>query len=427
MVFKRLYVVAAIAFVFCGFWTASLQARAFVVAHSLGEGAGYFLSHSSGNPDAAAPPPDISAVNATETTSAATVTWSTDVPATSQVEYGLTSSYDFSTPVDSNLVADHAQTLTGLSANTLYHYRVRSQDENGLETVSDDFTFNTLAAAPQFGHVFIVVEENHSFSSVIGNPDMPYLNSLANQYGLATNYFADTHPSIGNYFMLTTGQIITNDDGFMDTVTDDNIVRQLLAAGVTWRSYAEDLPWVGYTDGDMYPYFKHHNPFTYFSDVLNSPDQLNNLVPFSQFSTDLANNTLPQFSFIVPNVLDDAHDGSLADADSWLRTNIDPLIQSPLFQQDGLLVIVFDESFDTDTQNGGGQVAMVVVSPKAKSAYQSTAFYQHQSTLRLMAQGIGLSSFPAAATTAPEMCEFFLSTGSGPLLCNVAAANAGPE
>ncbi len=263
------------------------------------------------------------------------------------------------------------------------------------------------SAVPRFGHVFIVVEENHSFSSVIGSPDMPYLNSLANQYGLATSYFADTHPSIGNYFMLTTGQIVTNDDDFTDTVTDDNMVRQLLAAGVTWKSYAEDLPWVGYTDGDMYPYFKHHNPFTYFSDVLNSPDQLNNLVPFSQFSTDLANNTLPQFSFIVPNVLDDAHDGSLADADSWLRTNIDPLIQSPLFQQDGLLVIVFDESFDTDTQNGGGQVAMVVVSPKAIPGYQSTDFYQHESTLRLLAQGCGLTHFPGAADTAPDMFEFF--------------------
>ncbi len=206
----------------------------------------------------------------------------------------------------------------------------------------------------------------------------------------------------------------------------DNTVRQLLAAGKTWKSYVESLPSVAYTGGDVYPYSKHHNPFTYFSDVLNSPAQLNNLVPFSQFPADLANNALPQYSFIVPNLLNDAHDGTLAAADSWLLANIGPLIASPLFQQDGLLVIVFDESFDTDTQNGGGQVAMVVVSPKAKSAYQSTAFYQHQSTLRLMAQGIGLSSFPAAATTAPEMCEFFLSTGSGPLICNVAAANAGP-
>ena len=70
------------------------------------------------------------------------------------------------------------------------------------------------ASVPQFGHVVMVLEENHSYSEVVGNSAMPYLNSLASQYGLATQYFANTHPSIGNYFMLTTGQVVTNDDSF---------------------------------------------------------------------------------------------------------------------------------------------------------------------------------------------------------------------
>jgi hypothetical protein len=99
---------------------------------------------------------------------------------------------------------------------------------------------------------------------------MPYLNGLAKQYGLHTQYFADTHPSIGNYFMLTTGQIITNDHGFPGTVSADNLVRELLNVSKTWKSYAESLPSVGYTGGDVYPYVKHHNPFAYFSDVLSS-------------------------------------------------------------------------------------------------------------------------------------------------------------
>ncbi|HWR35716.1 MAG TPA: hypothetical protein VN622_07600, partial [Clostridia bacterium] len=75
------------------------------------------------------------------------------------------------------------------------------------------FVVTSLAQVPASGHVFVVVEENHSYSSAIGNSSMPYLNSLAAKYGLATQYYANTHPSIGNYFMLTTGQIITNDDG----------------------------------------------------------------------------------------------------------------------------------------------------------------------------------------------------------------------
>ena len=75
-----------------------------------------------------------------------------------------------------------------------------------------------------FSHVFLVVEENHSYSEVIGNPAMPYLNSLVVQNGLATQYYADAHPSIGNYFMLTTGQLETLDDSFSGIVSDDNIL-----------------------------------------------------------------------------------------------------------------------------------------------------------------------------------------------------------
>src|SRR2546426_3620274 len=95
----------------------------------------------------------------------------------------------------------------------------------------------------QVQHVFILVEENHSYSSVIGSSSMPYLNSLAKKYGLATQYYANTHPSIGNYFMLATGQIITNNDSFCSTITHDNVVRHLLTAGKTFKAYAESLPY----------------------------------------------------------------------------------------------------------------------------------------------------------------------------------------
>lgn len=274
-------------------------------------------------------------------------------------------------------------------------------------TANSSVTVMVNVGVAQFGHVFLLMEENHSFSSVIGSSSMPYLNSLAQQYGLATQYFANTHPSIGNYFMLTTGQIITNNDAYSGTVDVDNMVRHFLSAGITWKSYAESLPSVGYTGSDVYPYMQHHNPFTYFTDVVNSSSEVNNLVPFSQFATDLANNQLPQFSYIVPNALDDAHDGTLNEADTWLKTNIAPLIASPTFQQDGLLVITFDESLDSDTQHGGGNVAFVVVSPKVKKGYQSTTFYQHQSTCELLMQGLGLTSFPGACQGAPQMSEFF--------------------
>lgn len=259
----------------------------------------------------------------------------------------------------------------------------------------------------QFGHVFLLVEENHSYPDVIGNAGMPYLNSLASNYGLATQYYADLHPSISDYFMLTTGQPITLDDNYTGVVTSDNLVRELNSAGKSWKAYAESLPQSGYTGGDVFPYMKHHNPFVYFSDVLQQPSQLSKVVPFTQFAADLSSGQLPNFSYIVPDILNDAHTGSLNQADSWLQQNIAPLINSPAFQQDGLLIITFDEGDLTDVSYGGGHVATVLISGKSKKKFQSTNLYQHQSTLRLILQALGGSTFPGAAEFAPAMNEFF--------------------
>lgn len=264
----------------------------------------------------------------------------------------------------------------------------------------------STSSFPQFGHVVLVVEENQSYSTVIGNPDMPYLNSLADQYGLATNSFGNVHPSLGNYFMLTVGQLIATDDSYSGTVTEDNVVRELVAAGKSWKVYAEDLPSVGYMAGDTGHYVQHHNPFVFFSDV-NSGSLADNVVPFSQFATDLAAGQLPDYAFVIPNQVHNSHDGSLADADSWLQTNIDPLVQNSTFQTDGLMVITYDESDFADLENIGGHIATVIVSPKAKRGYQSTTFYQHQSTLRLTLEGLGVKTYPGEAANATEMGEFF--------------------
>jgi acid phosphatase len=96
---------------------------------------------------------------------------------------------------------------------------------------------------PQAARVFLIVMENESYSAMVGSTDMPYLNSLIPQGGIADNFFANTHPSIGNYFMLTTGKLITSDDsGFNDVVTDNNLVRAIRKGGKDWKAYIEDLP-----------------------------------------------------------------------------------------------------------------------------------------------------------------------------------------
>src|SRR5216117_2448837 len=264
----------------------------------------------------------------------------------------------------------------------------------------------TPPGTSQFGHVFIVTEENTDYVDVTSS-SMPYLTGLAAQYGLATQYYANTHPSIGNYFELATGQVLTNDDGSSTIENVPNIVRSLVAAGKTWKSYAESIPNACYLGGDTGNYARKHNVFALLSDVANDPTgQACNNVPFTQFTTDLANGTLPAFSNIVPNLCNDAHDCSLSTADSWLQTNIAPLLASPVFQQDGLLIITFDEAGGDNTL-GGGKVYWAAISPKSKPHYVSTTTYQHPSTLRLILKGLGVNTFPGAAATAPDMSEFF--------------------
>jgi len=266
-------------------------------------------------------------------------------------------------------------------------------------------------------HVFLLIEENHSFSSVIGNPAMPYTNSLAQKYSLATQSFADQHPSLPNYFWLTVGAGVATDDGFTGVVTEDNVVRALTAAGKTWKVYAESLPSAGYLGPDVIPYARHHNPFTYFSDVINDAAQSANVVPFTQLAVDIQSNSLPDYAVIIPSLSNDAHDcpneaascsdtQKLSNTDAWIQNNLGPLFASSAFQN-SVLIYTWDESVDTDTANGGGQVATILVSPKVKAGYQSKTLYQHQSTLKLTMQLLGVTDYPGGAASAPDMSEFF--------------------
>jgi phosphatidylinositol-3-phosphatase len=289
---------------------------------------------------------------------------------------------------------------------------------------------------PRLNHVFIVVEENQDFSCVLGNPVMPYLNSLAGKYAVATSYYANAHPSISNYFVLTTGQAIYKGrfgDVRTDPVTVDNVIRELKRTGKSWRAYVEGVPGAGYTGGNIgnTGYVKRHNPLAYFVQDISESER-SNLAPFPQFSDDLAREQLANYSFFVPNLYDDGHSvkgtngsnqglarcgeaAAMKQVDDWLKSIFTPLIASRIFQQDGLLVITYDESSTDDESDGaghwgGGRVATIVVSSKVKPAYRSIVLYHHESVLRLMLEALGLDEnhWPGGARSALSMAEFFL-------------------
>jgi len=270
---------------------------------------------------------------------------------------------------------------------------------------------------PHIGHVALMIFENQQEDMILGNPHMPYLTQLAKNSAYAGQYYANVHPSLGNYFMLTAGDVISNDLNFNQTVDQDNLIRELIKAGKTWKAYEESIPSVGYLDDLPYPYVKTHNPAAYYSDVRNNPAQAANMVGFDQLQADLASGNLPDFMFIEPNQINTMHDcpgggtscdndARVAGGDSWASSHVAAILNSPAFQKDGLLIITWDESWDSDSAHGGGHVLTILVGPAVKKQFVSNSFYQHQSALRTICDAVGISCMGQGATAAP-MAEFF--------------------
>jgi hypothetical protein len=279
--------------------------------------------------------------------------------------------------------------------------------------------------------VYLVMFENQEFEKIIGNPNAPYINSLAKQYGIATNLFANTHPSIGDYFMVTTGNIVTNDLFFSTLYDGDNLARLLGQQGVSWKAYLESLPSTGYEGDRAYPYVKSHNPFAYFSDIHYIDSQKNRMVSLDQLQQDINAGTVPSFVYIVPNQVNNMHDcppgmttctnnDKELHGDQWLQQTIAPILSQSSFQKDGLLIIAWDESWDNDPRNGGGHIPIILVGPNVKKGYEGNNYMQLESVLRLMCETLQVPNTLGAATTAQSMSDFLINPPTG------AAAQTGP-
>ena len=296
----------------------------------------------------------------------------------------------------------------------------------------------SFAQVPQVQHVIIVVEENTDYADVCGpnnTSSMPLLCGLQIQGSFSANYYAPTHPSIGNYNDLGWGVVTTNNDGCNPSscgfpYTGDNIVREVQAVSKTWKGYSESLPSTCYFGGDSGQYAVRHSPIPYISDVQSNC--LNRYVAFEDpnlgFAHDLAANMLPNYAFIAPNLCDDGHDCTLPGSpipDQWLQNNvIQPLLNGGHLDPttgDTVLIVTFDES-NADNTNGGGLVYWFMMGKGVKQNYQSTGpsaspgFYSHESTLRVIAELLGVSfSGLGGAASAPDMTEFFGPSGPAPV------------
>ena len=245
---------------------------------------------------------------------------------------------------------------------------------------------------PNFDHIILIMLENRGFKSVFGadTTQMPFLNTLATGNVVLTNYFAVAHPSLPNYIALMSGstQKITQDctDCF---VNQPNLADEIEASGRTWKAYLEGMPSACFV-GNAGAYAQKHDPLLYFDSIrLNAARCDRSIVPLTTLNGDLANNQLPNFSLITPNLCDSGHDCSAATADQWINDMVTKLQASPALGENYLIIIAFDEAGSNDKSSccglptaAGGQVAVVLISPSALPDMSDNTSYDHYSLLK---------------------------------------------
>ena len=259
---------------------------------------------------------------------------------------------------------------------------------------------SAASGVPAPDHVVVVVMENHAYSQVIGSSSAPYINSLRTGGAVLTESYAQTHPSQPNYYALFSGstQGVTDDScvtpGFSSAA---NLASELIAAGKTWASYNESLPSQGSTTCSSGNYAQKHDPWFGFANVPTSSAKT-----FAQFPADYS--TLPDVSFVTPNLCSDMHDCSISTGDTWLKNNLDAYAQWAK-THNSLLVVTFDE----DNRLAGNRIPTVLYGQPVTAGSSSATTYNHYNLLRTLEDSQGLTTHAGNASSASDITGIWAS------------------
>jgi hypothetical protein len=295
----------------------------------------------------------------------------------------------------------------------------RPEQGNGTPPASlADQPCGWLAKAPAYRHVIWIWLENKSYRDIIGSGQAPYLNGLTRECGLATNYRNVSHPSLPNYLAATSG-LARSVRGlpwmsYLDCapgVFCGTAAASVFAQGETWHAYEESMPSNCYAK-DSGEYAVRHNPPPYYTTL---PGCADSDVPYSRLATDLADRSLPAFSFVTPNLIDDMHDGTVAEGDTWLRRNLPAILTSPQYA-DGTtaIFITWDEgngghTLENCVANASDQschVPTLVISPSTPAGARSGTLFNHYSLLGTTERLLGLPLL-GSASRYPAMTSAF--------------------
>ncbi|HEY6398348.1 MAG TPA: alkaline phosphatase family protein [Solirubrobacteraceae bacterium] len=310
--------------------------------------------------------------------------------------------------------------------------------------VSAKKSSESRSTVPHYQHIVEIMMENQIYGTIIGNRSAPNINALANRYGLATRYFGVTHPSEPNYVASIGGSYfgIQDDNQFYctpalastdpncagttvnHTVSERSLADQLTAAGMTWKGYFQNLPYVdpshvvrsGPNANGPYAfkwpsntdalYASKHNPFVNFT---STQGELSRMVPDNQLGVDLLTGRLPNYSLVVPDQCHDMHgtsgcselNGLVQAGDQYVATTVREVMASPTWKEgNNAIVITWDEDDYSDVGKpgtgccgadpGGGHVATIVITNHSPGHVTDNTAYNHYSLLRTFEAAFGL-------------------------------------
>jgi hypothetical protein len=287
-------------------------------------------------------------------------------------------------------------------------------------------TTSTSSGVPRLNHVILIMEENNGFSDVIGNKAAPNLNYLAHAFGLETKYYGVSQDSSEtNYVGLLGGSTdgVTSDDPYWkNRVNEPSLITQLDKAGISWKAYLQSLPYAGY-QGICYPakcngspdsdplYVSKHDAIQNFTGSWNARDW-SRQVPVGQLSTDLRSGNVPTFSYIVPDECHDMHgdppfcidSGNIGDpqnqrlvaqGDAYLGQLVSQITHASFWSKGNNAILITYDNGDTnagccDANNGGGQVATVVITSHGPRHATLALPANHYSLLQTIQDSLGL-------------------------------------
>jgi hypothetical protein len=308
---------------------------------------------------------------------------------------------------DSRTVADGTHQVFAKAADAAGNWGTSSTVTFTVRNSGSTYGPCGTASSPPatWQHVIWIVFENKAYSQVIGSSNAPYINSLANQCGLATAFYAEAHPSLPNYIAMTSGstQGITDDGGpSSHPLSVPSIFSQLGTGG--WKSLEESMPSNCYLSNSGF-YAVRHNPAAYYTNIRTDCNVQD--IPLAS-TPDIS----ARFTFVTPDLCHDMHSSScgsdtateVKNGDTWLSTFLPKILQSSQYQAGTTVVFI---TWDEDDSSASQHIPTLVVSPSTPAGTRSGTTFNHYSMLRTAEELLGLSPFLGNAASAASMRSAF--------------------